>query len=159
MPTDHQMLIVLNPGLLLLTDGMRQLVADIERMEADGMLKVSRFLQYVPGVLLPQETTGKPHEEDKRQLITDAGAPRSPLTARDGSHWTQVMPINDGVRLPLPDGCPHSEPERKPGVGVIVNEWQAYLACDKFKAFFNQFSLHTSEQSRLCLAFLQHNDI
>jgi hypothetical protein len=89
------------------------------------------------------------------------------------------MPINDGVHLPLQDGHSRSEPERKPCVGVIVNdsgilaylaeamakdgfaphERQAYLACEDFKAFFNQFSLHTSERSRFYLTFLQHCNI
>jgi hypothetical protein len=176
MQTDHQILIVLNPCLRSLAGYLRPFVADIGRMEADGMLKVFRFLPYVPGVLLPQGTVSKPHEEDIRRRITDAGAPRSPLTARDG---TRVVSINDGVRLPLENGQPRTKPECKPGVGVNVNdisilaylaeamrkdgfaphEYQAYFACDDFKAFFNQFSLHLSEWSPFCLAFLQEGDM
>jgi hypothetical protein len=130
----------------------------------------------VQGVLLPQGTVGKAHEDDTRRRVTDAGAPRAPLTARDG---TRVVSINDGVRLPREDGQPRTEPECKPGVGVHVSdasilaalaeamrkdgfaphEHQAHFACDDFKAFFNQFSLHVSEWSRFCLAFLREGDI
>jgi hypothetical protein len=77
MQTDHQLLIVLNQGLLSLADGMRQLVADIERMEADGMLRVSRFLPYVPCVLLPQGTTGSP-----KRRTSDSGSQTQAHSAR-----------------------------------------------------------------------------
>jgi hypothetical protein len=159
MPTDFQMFIVLNPCFLSLADGMPQLAADIARMETEGMLTVHTFLPYIPGVILPQGTTGKPHELTIRRRITDAGAPRAPLVSRDG---TVVMPINDGVRVPLPDGRSRMQPQEKPASDVTVNnsgnlayvaramaldgfaphEYLAYLACDDFKAFFNQFALH-----------------
>jgi hypothetical protein len=145
-------------------------------MEAGGMLIVCRFLPYVPGVLLPQGTVGKAHAEDDRRRITDAGAPRSPLIARDG---TRLVSVNDGVRMPLEDGQPCSPLESKPGVGVNVNdnsilaylgeamrkdgfaphEYQTFLACDDIKAFFNQFTLHPSERSRFCLTFLRESDL
>jgi hypothetical protein len=35
----------------------------------------------------------------------------------------------------------------------------AYLACDDFKAFFNQFVLHLTKWSRFCLAFLRGGDL
>jgi hypothetical protein len=171
MPTDFQLLNVLNPCLLSLAYSMPQIAADIARMEAGGMLTVHTFLQFVQGVLLPQGTTGKQNEQTQRCLITDAGAPRAPLTSRDG---TQVVPINDCVRVPLPDGRSQMQSEEKPASDVTVNdcgnlayvtramaldgftpdEYFAYLACDDFKAFFNQFTLHPSEWSRFCLAFL-----
>jgi hypothetical protein len=145
-------------------------------MAADGMLLVCRFLPCVPCVLLPQGTVGKPHDEEARRRITDAGAPRAPLVARDG---TVVHSINDAVRLPDKDGRPRMEPEVKAGVADNVNdssilaalaaamrkdgfaphEYQAYFACDDFKAFFNQLSLHPSEWSRFCLAFLRAGNI
>jgi hypothetical protein len=58
--------------------------------------------------------------------MTDAGAPRSRLTARDG---TRVVSINDGVRRPPEDGQPRTKPECKPSVGVHVNDTSilAYL--------------------------------
>jgi hypothetical protein len=90
-----------------------------------------------------------------------------------------VVSIYDGVRLPLEDGRPRNEQECKPCVGVHVNDasiiaalaeamrkdgfaqhkYQAYFACDDFKAFFNQFSLHPSEWIRFCLVFLREGDI
>jgi hypothetical protein len=176
MPADDQMLIVLNPGLLSLAGHLWTYGADITRMEADGMLLVCLFLPYVQCVLLPQGTFGKAHDEEARRRITDAGAPRAPLVARDG---TVVISINDAVRLPDKDGQPKIQSEDKPGVADNVNdsgvlaalavamrrdgfaphEYQAYFACDNFKAFFNQFSLHPSEWSRFCLAFLRDGDI
>jgi hypothetical protein len=71
------------------------------------------------------------------------------------------------------------QPEEKPASDVTVNdsgnltyvaramaldgfapdEYHAYLACDDFKAFFNQFVLHPSEWSRFCLAFLRDGDL
>jgi hypothetical protein len=118
MQTDFQMLIVLIPGLLSLADGMPQIAADIERMEAEGMLTVHCFLPFIPCVLLPQGTTGKPHEPMLWRPITDAGAPRSPRTSRDG---TVVVPMNEGVRLPLPDGRARTQPENKPASCVVAN--------------------------------------
>jgi hypothetical protein len=176
MQTDHQMLLVLNPGLLSLSGYLRQYGADITRMEADGMLLVCRFLPYVQGVLLPQGPVCKAHAEDDRRRITDAGAPRSPLIARDG---TRVMSVNDGGRMPLADGQPLTPQEDKPCVGVNVNdnsilaylgeamrkdnfaphEYQTFLACDDIKAFFNQFTLHPSERSRFCLTLLRDGDL
>jgi hypothetical protein len=176
MPTDFQMLIVLNPCLLSLADGMPQIAADVARMEAAGMLTVHTFIPFVQGVLLPQGTTGKQNEPTLRRRITDAGAPRAPLTSRDG---TEVVPINEGVRTPLPDGRSRMQPEEKPASDVTVNdagslayvaramaldgfapdEYLPYLACDDFKAFFNQFVLHPSERSRFCLAFLRDGDL
>jgi hypothetical protein len=176
MPTDFQMLIVLNPGLLSLADGMPQLAADVARVEAAGMLTVHTFLPFVPGVLFPQGTTGKQNEQTLRRRIMDAGAPRAPLTSRDG---TEVVPINEGVRTPLLDGRSRMQPEEKPASNVTVNDacnlayvaramaldgfapdkYLAYLACDDFKAFFNQFVLHPSEWSRFCLAFLCDGDL
>jgi hypothetical protein len=50
--------------------------------------------------------TGKPHEPALRR-ITDASAPRSPLVSRDG---TVVLPINEGVRIPLSDGLSRTQP-------------------------------------------------
>jgi hypothetical protein len=172
MPTDNQMLIVLNPGLFSLAGHLRTYSANIARMAADGMLKVCRFLPYVPCVLLPQGTVWKAHDEEARRRTTDAGAPRAPLVAHDGK---RVVSINDGVRLPDKDGQPKTQSEDKPCVAVNVNdssilaalaaamrkdgfaphEYQAYFACYVFKAFFNQFSLHPSEWSRFCLAVLQ----
>jgi hypothetical protein len=119
MSTDFQMLIVLNPGLLSLADGMPQIAADIARMDAEGMLTVHTFHPYVQGVLLPQGTTGKPHELTLRRRITDAGAPRAPLTSRDG---TVVVAVNDGVRVPLPDGRSRTQPEEKPASDITVND-------------------------------------
>jgi hypothetical protein len=162
MLTDHQMLVVLNPGLLSLAGHLRPYGADIARMAVDGMLKICRFLPYVQCVLLPQGTVGKAHDDEARRRITDAGAPRAPPTTRDG---TRVVSINDGVRLPDEDGRQRTKPENKPGVAVNVNdssilaalaaamrkdgfaphEYQAYFACDDFKAFFSQFSLHPSQ--------------
>jgi hypothetical protein len=133
-------------------------------------------LHRVPGVLLPQGTTGKPHEQTQRRRITDAGAPRAPLTSRD---CTVVMPINEGVRVALPDGPRRTQPKEKPASDVTVNDsgnlayvaramaldgfaphkYLAFLACDDFKAFFNQFALHPSEWSRFCLAFLRGGDL
>jgi hypothetical protein len=176
MPTDFQLLIVLNPGVLSLADGMPQIAADIARMEAAGMLTVHTFLPFVPGVLLPQGTTGKQNKPTLRRRITDAGAPRAPLTSRDG---TEVVPFNEGVRVPLPDGRSRMQPEEKPASDVTVNdsgnlayvaramaldgfapdEYLAYLACDDFKALFNQFVLHPSEWSSFCLAFLRGEDL
>jgi hypothetical protein len=89
------------------------------------------------------------------------------------------MPINDGVRIPMPDGSSRMQPEEKPASDVTVNgtcnlahiaramaldgfaphEYLAYLACDDFKAFFNQFALHPSEWSRFCLTFLRGGDL
>jgi hypothetical protein len=103
MPADHHMLITLIPG-------MPQIVADIERMETDDMLTVHCFLPFVLCVLLPQGTTGKPHEPDKRMRFTDAGAPRLPLTS---PYCTVVVPINEGVWLQLPYASDCSQVEHK----------------------------------------------
>jgi hypothetical protein len=87
--------------------------------------------------------------------------------------------VNDGVHMPLADGLPCSPPEDKQGVGVNVNdnsilsylveamrkdnfalhEYQTFLTCDDFSAFFNQFTLHPSERSRFCLTFLRDGDL
>jgi hypothetical protein len=59
----------------------------IARMELAGMLSVHRFLPIILCVILPQGSTGKPHKPDKRRQITDAGAPRAPLTSAQAS-WS-----------------------------------------------------------------------
>jgi hypothetical protein len=59
MPTAHQMLIVLNPGLLSLAGYLGPFVADIGRMEADGMLKVCRFLPYVRASFCPRAQSAR----------------------------------------------------------------------------------------------------
>jgi hypothetical protein len=43
--------------------------------------------------------------------------------------------------------------------GFAPHEYLAYLTCDDFKAFFNQFALHPSEWSCFCLAFLRGWDL
>jgi hypothetical protein len=100
MPADHQMCIVLLPNFISLASCMPQHDADIAHMEAEGMLSVHASLQFVPCVLLPQGSTGKTHEPDKRRHITDAGAPRASLVSRVG---TAIVPINDGVHTPRDD--------------------------------------------------------
>jgi hypothetical protein len=140
------------------------------------MLTIHTFLPYVPSIVLPQGITGKPHEPVVRRRITDAGVPRAPLVSPD---CTSVVPVNVGVHLPLPDGCPLMPPEPKPASDVTVNdagnldyvsremaldgfaphEYLAYIACEDFKAFFNQFVLHPSEWSSFCLAFLRDGDL
>jgi hypothetical protein len=153
MPTDLQMLIVLNPCLFSLSDGMPQIAADIEHMEAEGKRAAPRA---------PRASCMSRRCRGTSRTQEPLARPLRPATAR--------LPINEGSR---------THPKNKPASGVVVNdtgnlayvarameldgfaphEYLAYLACDDFKAFFNQFSLHPSEWSRFCLAFLRGGDL
>jgi hypothetical protein len=82
MPAEHQTCIVLLPNLISIAAGMPQHHADIAHMETDRILSAHASMPFIPGVLLPQGSTGKIHEPDRRRRITDAGAPRTPLTSR-----------------------------------------------------------------------------
>jgi hypothetical protein len=111
MPAGHQLCIVLLPNLISVGACMPQHHADIARMEADRILSVHASMPFNPGVILPQGSIGKIHEPDKRRRITDAGAPRAPLTSRLG---TAVASINVSVLTLHKDGSSPLEAERKP---------------------------------------------
>jgi hypothetical protein len=86
------------------------------------------------------------------------------------------VPINVIAR---DDGSSPLQAERKPRFGHVRNDAKilntaakaleddgeppevclVYAACDDFKAFFNQFGLHTSELSRFLLTLLRDGRI
>jgi hypothetical protein len=169
MPADHQMCIVLLPNLISIAAGMLQHHADVARMEAEHVLSVQASIPFIPGVLLPQGSTGKVHEPDKRRRT---GAPRTPLVSRAG---TAIVPINVSVLTPREDGSSPLQQERKPRLSFVTGDAEIlnsaanaleddgeppavcriYAACDDFKAFFNQFGLHTSDLSRFLMTILR----
>jgi hypothetical protein len=116
MPAGHQMFIVLLPNLISIANGMPQHHANIARMETERMLSVHASLPFVPGVLLPQGSTGKAHEPGKRRRITGAVAPWLPLVSCAG---TAIVPINVSVHVLRDDGSAPLPPERKPRFGFV----------------------------------------
>jgi hypothetical protein len=112
MPAEHQLCIVLLPNLISIGGaGMPQHHADVTRTEADRILSVHASMPFIPGVILPQGSICKIHEPDRRRRITDAGAPRAPLTSSVG---TAIVPINVSVLTPRADGSSLMQEERKP---------------------------------------------
>jgi hypothetical protein len=177
MPAAHQLCVVLLPNLILMGGaGMRQHHADVTRMEADRILSVHASMPFIPGVILPQGSIGKIHEPEKRRRITDAGAPRAPLTSRMG---TAIVPINVSDLTPHANGSSPMKEERKPRFSHVRGDvkilhsaakalgddgeppevCRVHAACDYFRAFFHQFGLHTSELSRFLLTLLRDGRI
>jgi hypothetical protein len=165
MRAEHQLCIVLLPNLISIgSAGTPQHHADVTRMEADRILSVHASMSFIPGVIIPQGSIGKIHEPDKRRRITDAGAPRAPLTSGMG---TAIVPINVGVLIPRAYGSSPMQEERTPRFGHVRGDskilnsaakaleadgeppevCRVYAAWDDFKAFFHQFCLHTSRPS------------
>jgi hypothetical protein len=173
MPAEHQLCIVLLPNLISIGGaGMPQHHAHVTRMETCCILSVHASMPFIPCVILPQGSIGKIHEPDKRHCITDAGAPRAPLTSSMG---TEIVPINISVLTPRADSSSSMQAERKPRFSHVRNDskilnsaakaleangeppevCRVYAACDEFKAFFHQCCLHTSELSSFLLTLLR----